>query len=56
MTLAAEPRQNAKKNIYVIGGSQRELGSAWTRSECTYSTVEVFDTFKGKWGQVGFPF
>lgn len=48
VTLAAQPRLNAKKNIYVIGGSQRELGSAWTRSECTYQSVEVFDTFKGK--------
>ena len=48
VTLNAEPRLCAKKNIYVIGGSQRELRSAWTRSECTYHTVEVFDTFKVK--------
>ena len=53
VTLAAQPRLNAKKNIYVIGGSQRELGSAWTRSECTYQSVEVFDTFKGKTGGRG---
>ena len=31
-----ETHCSAKKNIYVIGGSKRELGSAWTRSECTY--------------------
>ena len=48
MSLSAEPRRCAKKNIYVIGGSQRELGSAWTKSECTYHTVEVFDSFKVK--------
>ncbi len=46
VSLSAEPRRCAKKNVYVIGGSQRELGSAWTKSECTYHTVEVFDTFK----------
>ena len=30
-------------------GSRRELGSAWTRSECTYQTVECFDTFTEEW-------
>lgn len=51
VALTAQPRLCAKKNIYVIGGSQRELGSAWTKSECTYDTVEVFDTFKKEWHQ-----
>ena len=50
--LVAEPRKCAKKTVYVIGGSHRELGSAWTRSEFTYESVEVFDTFTEKWGQV----
>ena len=45
VTLNAQPRFGAKKNIYVIGGSQRELRSPWTRSECTYDTVEIFDPF-----------
>lgn len=49
VALYVKPRQCAKKNIYVIGGSRRELGSAWTRSECTYQTVECFDTFTCEW-------
>jgi len=49
VALYVKPRQSAKKNIYVIGGSRRELGSAWTRSECTYQTVECFDTFTCEW-------
>jgi len=52
VSLYVKPRQCAKKNIYVIGGSRRELGSAWTRSECTYQTVECFDTFKEEWTRV----
>lgn len=47
--LGAQPRAAAKKSIFVIGGSRRELGSAWSRSECTYSSAEVFDTFAGAW-------
>ena len=46
VALCAQPRLCAKKNIFVIGGSQRELRSAWTKTECTYHTVEVFDSFK----------
>ena len=34
------------------GGSQREFGSAWTRSEYTYDTVEMFDIFNMTWQQV----
>lgn len=52
VALYVKPRKSAKKNIYVIGGSKRELGSAWTRSECTYQTVECFDTFKSEWRRV----
>jgi len=52
VSLYVKPRKSAKKNIYVIGGSKRELGSAWTRSECTYQTVECFDTFKQEWRRV----
>jgi len=52
VSLYVKPRQCAKKNIYVIGGSRRELGSAWTRSECTYQTVECFDTFTEEWKRV----
>ena len=40
-------------NLQIISvlsqGSRRELGSAWTRSECTYQTVECFDTFTEEW-------
>ena len=36
--------------LYILHlGSRRELGSAWTRSECTYQTVECFDTFNQEW-------
>ena len=42
--------QGTTKNF--IKGSKRELGSAWTRSECTYQTVECFDTFKQEWKRV----
>ena len=38
--------------ILYLTGSKRELGSAWTRSECTYQTVECFDTFKNEWRRV----
>ena len=39
---------SAKKNIYVIGGSKRELGSAWTRSECTYQVAgQMIETLTG---------
>ncbi|XP_059094081.1 actin-binding protein IPP-like [Tigriopus californicus] len=52
VTLNAQPRKHAKKNVYIIGGSQREFGSAWTRKEQTYHSVEVFDTFRGAWHDV----
>lgn len=48
--LYVHPRLCAKKNIFVIGGSKRELVSAWTRSsECTFESVERFDTFRREW-------
>ena len=47
--LQAQPRKCARKRIYVIGGSQRELCSAWARSECTYDSVEMFDVFNKSW-------
>ena len=49
VTLQAQPRKCARKRIYVIGGSQRELCSAWARSECTYDSVEMFDVFSKSW-------
>jgi len=53
VSLHAQPRQAAKKNIYIIGGSQREFNeSAWTRSEYIYDTVEMFDIYNSRWQQV----
>jgi len=52
VTLQAQPRKCARKRIYVIGGSQRELCSAWARSECTYDSVEMFDVFSKSWVRV----
>ncbi|XP_066998261.1 actin-binding protein IPP [Anabrus simplex] len=44
------PRICAKKDIFVIGGSSRELVSSWTRSlEHTLESVERFDTYHRKW-------
>ena len=48
----ATPRRAAKKFVYVIGGSHRELGSAWTKEECTYDSVERYDIFAKQWSQV----
>ena len=47
-----QPRLCARKKIYVIGGSKRELISNWTRSECTYESVECYDTFRNEWQRV----
>lgn len=47
VTLNAQPRLYARKNVYIIGGSQREVGTTWSKAECTFHTVEVFDSFKG---------
>ena len=43
--LCAQPRHSAKKTIYVIGGSKKELVSSWTRSENALCSTECFDTF-----------
>lgn len=52
VSLVVHPRLRAKKDVYVIGGSKRELVSAWTRSsECTFSSVERFSTFTQEWVQ-----
>ena len=53
VSLQAQPRLGAKKFVYVIGGSHRELGSAWTHSEFTYDSVEMFDIYNKCWHQVG---
>ncbi|XP_037085880.1 actin-binding protein IPP-like [Pollicipes pollicipes] len=47
--LCAEPRHSAKKTIYVIGGSKKELVSSWTRSENALCSTECFDTFNKVW-------
>ncbi|KAE8748819.1 hypothetical protein FOCC_FOCC004413 [Frankliniella occidentalis] len=40
VSLVVHPRLRAKKDVFVIGGSKRELVSAWTRSsECTFSSM-----------------
>ena len=49
----AAPRRAAKKFVYVIGGSHRELGSAWTKEEYTYDSVERYDIYAKQWRQVG---
>ncbi|XP_026280900.1 actin-binding protein IPP [Frankliniella occidentalis] len=52
VSLVVHPRLRAKKDVFVIGGSKRELVSAWTRSsECTFSSVERFNTFTQEWVQ-----
>jgi len=48
----AAPRRAAKKFVYVIGGSHRELGSAWTKEEYTYDSVERYDIYAKQWRQV----
>ena len=48
----ANPRKAAKKFVYVIGGSHRELGSAWTKEEYTYDSVECYDIYVKQWRQV----
>lgn len=50
--LYVQPRICARKKIYVIGGSKRELISSWTRSECTFESVECFDTYRKEWQKV----
>ena len=52
----AAPRRAAKKFVYVIGGSHRELGSAWTKEEYTYDSVERYDIYAKQWRQVRFLF
>ncbi|RZF34385.1 hypothetical protein LSTR_LSTR008924 [Laodelphax striatellus] len=50
--LYSNPRLCAKKDIFVIGGSKRELVCTWTKSyECTFESVERYDTFRGEWSK-----
>lgn len=45
--LFVHPRACAKKDIYVIGGSKREMTTGWNRtSESIFESVERFDTFR----------
>ena len=51
--LNVAPRKCAKKDIYVIGGSKRELHSVWDRGlEMNYVSVEKFNTFSREWNKV----
>jgi actin-binding protein IPP len=51
--LNVTPRKCAKKDIYVIGGSKRELHSVWDRGlEMNYVSVEKFNTFSREWHKV----
>ncbi|XP_043282923.1 actin-binding protein IPP-like isoform X2 [Venturia canescens] len=54
VSLRAEPRLCAKKNILVIGGSKREhTADSWARdAESIYETIEKYDTFTGEWSEV----
>ncbi|XP_011191149.1 actin-binding protein IPP isoform X1 [Zeugodacus cucurbitae] len=45
------PRQQAKKNIYIIGGSRRESQRDWTPSDCIFETVAKFDIFRREWSE-----
>ncbi|KAF5272142.1 hypothetical protein FQA39_LY01224 [Lamprigera yunnana] len=40
------PRLGAKKHIFVVGGSKRELNNLNRSCESSYVTIERFDTFK----------
>ncbi|XP_061387651.1 actin-binding protein IPP [Musca vetustissima] len=43
------PRQLAKKNIYIIGGSRREASSTWNPADDIFDTVAKFDIFRREW-------
>ncbi|CAH0394185.1 unnamed protein product [Bemisia tabaci] len=50
VSLTAQPRLSAKKDIYVIGGVKREVFSSWNRcTECPYHSVAKYDTFTKTW-------
>lgn len=54
VSLTAQPRLSAKKDIYVIGGVKREVFSSWNRcTECPYHSVAKYDTFT-KWVSLKF--
>lgn len=51
--LNIKPRKGAKKDIYIIGGSKRELHTIWDRGiGNTYVSIEKFDTFMREWIKV----
>lgn len=53
VSLHVKPRKCAKKYIYVIGGSKRELRSVWDRGlEMNYVSIEKFDKFAKQWHKV----
>ncbi|XP_068150362.1 actin-binding protein IPP [Drosophila tropicalis] len=43
------PRQLAKKNIYIIGGSHRDTPRTWNSADCIFETVAKFDIFRREW-------
>ncbi|XP_073824139.1 actin-binding protein IPP [Musca autumnalis] len=45
------PRQLAKKNIYIIGGSRRETSSTWNPADDIFDTVAKFDIFRREWSE-----
>ncbi|XP_060661469.1 actin-binding protein IPP isoform X2 [Drosophila nasuta] len=45
------PRQLAKKNIYIIGGSHRDTPRTWNSTDCTFETVAKFDIFRREWSE-----
>ncbi|XP_037959722.1 actin-binding protein IPP [Teleopsis dalmanni] len=45
------PRQLAKKNIYIIGGSRRETPRTWNPADSIFETVAKFDIFRREWSE-----
>lgn len=46
VSLKASPRVCAKKSIYIIGGSRKEISSGWNPGDCIFETVARFDVFR----------
>lgn len=49
VTLNVFPRLGAKKHIFVVGGSKKELNNLTRSFESSYVTIERYDTFKSEW-------
>uniref|UniRef100_D3TND1 Kelch-like protein diablo n=1 Tax=Glossina morsitans morsitans TaxID=37546 RepID=D3TND1_GLOMM len=45
------PRELAKKNIYIIGGSRRETSTTWNPEDDIFETVAKFDIFRREWNE-----